>query len=571
MLDLLGIALLVIGIVIFFALVVLVAFLYIKIKNKRDVTKLTNESSYYESLLRNKIAKNISRIEIIASINVSYQGPYNNIKNLYRPIFDEFNQSIIPSVDELKNFAKKLNIFTLRKQIKTVKNKFELIKDKVIKLEKQMESITKQEDDAKARILKLREKYKTIKRQLDAHEEELQTLSDAITAIDENVIIEFKNVDTAIESAQYAEVNDALSNLSNFFNELEVIIPTLPTICLLTNDVIPSRIFNIDQIYNELENDNYPLRHLMVKSTLVEIDTNLKLIRKNLQEFHVEGVLDILNSYQEKLDDFENKFQIEKDSKLEFDNAYENIANVVEEQHKEYIRLFNSLHLVRTYYKISETNERKLEEIKTEVDEITSVKRGLETSLHSSTSQHYSLLVEKTRLLTTKAKSAELAINSFKNYEMSLKEDSEKAYILVNNIFFKLFEIKRRSKEIVAPDLRRQYKAQVQRCYGLLTELSSTLKTTPIDVENANALASRLNNAYEELLTRIDQDMTLQNSVEVSFVDANIFRMQFSEVNRQMIQIENSFWEGNYQVAFQELQLIVQKNGLQTNNGIESE
>jgi|GEM_PF-5535364 len=549
------------GIIVLGAALFLFLFIRGRSKVRRGAEQLRQERDYLHSLLTGKIAKNISRIELVSRTNLLYVEVLNSLRKRYQPLLEQLNTECRYQIDELQDRIKDREYPGLKRLVQDAKTYFNVVKGDILALEKEIDDIIRPEEEARSNALMVKELYRDIKKIYNEHESDLSLVKETFKNISDNVNNRFNKIDSLIECAEYSEVNRLIDEVNTFLHELLHILEELPKICLLLNVVLPTKINEVNQIYDDMEKQDFPLRHLRVKSTIVEIDKSMLLIGEDVKILKTKGVFDALNAFSNKLDEFKDEFNKERFSKNEFDKIYGGIADIADNLHKRYIRLSKDLHEVRRYYIISEEFEQKLAQIKIQIDEVSLIKRNLDTYIHSSTGLHYSLLLEKTKQLEEQAILCNRNFTSFSEYETSLKSDAEKAFATVNAIFFKLFEVKRKIKGLVSQKLRETYDNRVDKCYAQLLELSDSLKTIPIEIDKVNALTNRLTFLFEDLASRIDSDYKIQNACELNFVSANVYRGQFSEVNRQMINIENSFLDGEYSLVYKELISILTKNG----------
>ena len=550
----------VLGVLLVLALVIVILFFRSRAVKRRQISDLEKERDYLQTLLSGKVAKNIARIELISRTNLLYVEVLGEVQKAFRPLLVSLNTDLKTQIETLQNRIKIKEYSGLKKEI--VKSKSNLVdtKTKVLSLETQIDEIVKPEEETRTSALYVKEELREIKKVLAAHEKELALVSGTFKDLIENVNSHFTKIDSLIERAEYVEANNSIREMAALFKELRMIVEDLPQTCVLLTEVLPAKMKEVNQTYLDMENQQFPLRHLRVLQALDEMEIEIKAITEKVIRLETRNVYKTVSAFNTQLEDFKTSFTKERVCRSEFDRIYQPTATIVEGLHKRFIKLSKNLHEVRKYYSISEEFENKLEEIKMQIDDITSVKRNLDTYIHSASGPHYSLLLTKTKQLKEKADECERNFASFQDYESSLKNDAEKSFDLINTMFFKLFEVKRKIRNLISENIRDNYSLQVKKCYAQLNLLSEAIKSTPIDMDRVNAITSKVLAIFDELNANVERDIKYQKACEQNFVNANIYRAQFNEVNRQMVLIENAIKEGQLQLAYKELASILAKH-----------
>ena len=559
--DIILLVCLVVGALLLIAIVAVILFFRSRFQKKNEIVNLEKERDYLQTLMSGKIAKNIARIELISRTNLLYGEVLKTAQTSSKPLLISLNGELKEEIESLNLRVKNKDFSGLKKDINIVKSHLNSTKTRVLSLEAEIDEIIKPEEETRTSALYVKEELREIRKLYAEHEKEVQLVAKVFKDLIDNVNEEFNKIDAYIERAEYTEANNSIREMDALFKELHVIFIDLPQCCVLITEVIPNKIIEVRRIYEDMEKQQFPLRHLKVSGGLEEIQSQVDLLLAKIKQLQTRGVYALLNEYNNKLEEYKANFTKERLARAEFDKIYNSTASIVDGLHKRYIRLSKNLHEVRRYYSISSQFEAKLEDIKKQIDDITSVKRNLDTYVHSATGPHYSLLLSKTKQLKDKAEECERNFMSFQEYENSLKDDAEKSYNLINTIFFHLFDVKRKVADLVSEPLRDTYNLQIKKCYSNLNQLSDAINSIPIDVDKVNALTSKVVAIYEDLNSRVESDTKYQKACEANFVNANIYRGQFSDVDHQMGLIETAINDGQYQIAYKELITILTKHG----------
>ena len=124
----------------------------------------------------------------------------------------------------------------------------------------------------------------------------------------------------------------------------------------------------------------------------------------------------------------------------------------------------------------------------------------MDTYIHSSTKQPYSLLVEKMNELNDASNSIISEIDDYNAYLLSLKTDSEAAYGLIETLFNSVKNAEKTLDDIDIEEISQKYAKDIDRFYELINEVYNGLLKSPINVDEINACMNELKDINNSIL-----------------------------------------------------------------------
>ena len=194
-------------------------------------------------------------------------------------------------------------------------------------------------------------------------------------------------------------------------------------------------------------------------------------------------------------------------------------------------------------------------------------KRNLDAFIHSSTKQPYSVLRSKLEQLQADYEIAYTGLENFKAYLESLKTSSEEAYNMVFAYYYRLREAEYTLDNMHLPSFAATYAEKIDECYALLNEIDATIKVRPIDVALINEKVEDLKAKASILLDDIDNKERECKLAESAIVYANRDRVHQAEVHRQLLNLEDKFYQGQFEEVYHEADNLFRRSHVENNNG----
>lgn len=532
---------------------------------RRQLKELERKYTYLDALLMGQDSQYIHRLEIISRTNLLYVEKYNEFSRRFKEVYDgddKFAESMIRQVKALMANNQFKNI----KVVLTDTRKSVLVfEDKVNQLDQALYNVIRPEEESRHTILKLKENYRRVKQIFYANSNDLELVTNSFTKVFDKLDQSFAQFETHIEGAEYEEANALIPIITKVVNSLDKILSILPNLCILSQSIIPDKITQLTNEYIEVEKRGIPLFNLSFKHRVDVWNITLASIRKKLVNLETHGVMDTLDGIQNEIEEVRAQLQSEISDKDEFTNDSDALYAKVIELEKVFLKICSILPTIRNFYLLDEEHEKRIEELKNNMNKLGGSKRALDNFVHSSTKQPYSILKKKLDDLNFDYETARDGVNNFKSYLDSLKSSSEEAYTMVFVYYYRCKQIESLLREMNIENFSAQYTEQVENCYNLLNDIDRTLKVRPINVGSINEMVEQLKATANTLFDEVENKYREQQLAESAIVYANRDRNHQNDVHQQLSVLEKSFFQGEFVKVYHEANNVYKRTHVEDN------
>lgn len=147
---------------------------------------------------------------------------------------------IIIWTKDYKNLKKiladiELSIYRLRERTNTILS--------------EIKEITLSEEKNRNQIVKLKTKYRSLKQTYENTKAEYKTVSKQIDLQFENIEKRFEEFEVIINKKDYDEINYLVKGISEMIDHIDYVVKEVPAILIMCEELIPSKIDDISNIY----------------------------------------------------------------------------------------------------------------------------------------------------------------------------------------------------------------------------------------------------------------------------------------------------------------------------------
>lgn len=531
-------------------IVVLSKFAFVGRKNKKILNSLSIKYSYVQGLLFGEDLNYIRRIEAISDINL-----------LMRPHFEDFYVRFEKLRDDDDKAAGRA-IQMLNEALSAGNKEFKLIlaeqraiildyERKVMALNKDLVNMIKPEAEIREDSVADKEKLRNIKYAYAEQEKDLELLASSFDKIFRQLDILFKEYDDALNGAYYDEARTYLERIRAFNTQLEKAVEVLPLLVIKTTVLIPEKIAALQSAYDSALEKNIPLHHLRVNQEIENFEEKLAQIKEQLVRFETKGVENTLNSISAKITNLETNFDLETSKQRDFTAQYDSTYMRVNDLEQQYIRLVNRMPQIKDFYIINPEYEKKLESAKTLVNTMMTVKRTLDSFLHSATKQPYSVLVEKVNQLEHESIKVNEVLKDFQQHIESLRFIVEDGHAICRILFTRFKELEITLRNINVDTYTQQFDEDFASGYTMISDINILVRQRPIEVTRVEVLTNELRKLASRLEDTIMEDVKYAELAEEAIVNLNFYRSQFSELHARLKDEEQRFLSGQFQTTYE--------------------
>ena len=558
------IVLIVIGVLVLIAgLVLLYIFVISRNSVKRQIKDLERKYSYLDALLLGQDSQYIHRLEIVSRTNLLYVEIYNNFSRRFKEIYEIDDKYADSKIKQAKNMVANKQYKNIKTVIEDTKKSVQMLEDRVNTLDKDLFEVIKPEEESRQAILKLKESYRAVKQTFYASSNDLELVVSSFNKAFDKLDKTFSDFEAHIDSAEYDEANALLPLIGNVVNALKAALEQMPNLCIYITKILPEKMVELNQKYEELEQNGYPLFHLSYRSKVDDWNYRLNQLRKKLISLEIMGVKEECDSIQKEIEDINVGLDKEEEDKEYFIENNSSIYKSVSELDNSFLKVCSIFPEVEKIYKVEQTQYDQLDSLKESFNKMAASKRTLDTYIHSSTPQPYSVLRQRLENLQENYVSTNISYKAFVSYLDSLKSSSEEAYNMVFAYYYRLRTAEDTLSAINLPDFAKLYQESIENCYTLLNDIDKTIKVKPIDVTSINQKVEELKSVAATLFDEIDTKCRECQLAESAIVYANRDRIQQETVNQKLNVLEEKFFQGDFQEVYHETTDLFQKSHIE--------
>ena len=489
----------------------------------------------------------LSEIEKVSSLTKGEQleEKINNYKKVYEDLKNNSFKKIEDMILELD--------FLVQEKPKDFNYKYSLIELELYKnrylinhILEELKELTSYEDKYRGLIVKLKNKYRIINREYESNKELYGVLTDIIDMQFENIEKRFQDFEIVINENLYNEVVLVVRSLENMIDHMGAIILELPDILVLLNDLIPSRIKELEVLRTSIQEEGFTLTFMNLDYNLAEIEKIENDIVDRSKVLNIDNSLIELKTILEFLDslfkDIEKEKVYKKDfdaSSYSFDQRLSNLKNTLRD-------IYKQLDDIKVMYGLNDEDLKDLETI----------------------SLNYNDLVKEYKALIRKVKKQEFSYGKINvylgelsgnlklledNLDLTLKnlgsmqDDEERARDQLEEVQELLKICKRQIQSVKIPVVANNYFVELSEANEAILEIIKELAKKPIVIKTLN---TRVDTARDLVFKLYNTTKNIIKNAYISenlIVYANRYRSSSSDVMKNLNKAEVMFYKGNYE------------------------
>lgn len=533
---------------------------------KKQLRDLERKYSYLDALLIGQDSQYIHRLEIISRTNLLFVEKYNMYSRRFKEVFDGDDKFAESMIKQMKALIANSQYKNMKIVLADTKKAIAAFEESVNQLDQELYEIIKPEEEAKHTILQLKENYRRVKQLFYANSSDLELVSASFTQVFDKLDESFSNFESHIESGEYEEAQAIIPVIRQVVTALDTALATLPTLCILVAKIVPEKINQLSNEFNEIEKRGIPLFNLSFYDKVDAWNASLVAIRKRLISLQIGGVKEEIDRIQDEIEAMRASLEKELADKNDFSTRCDALYGKVISLEKQYVKICSILPEIRQVYVVTEGHEAEIAKLNEHINRMGSSKRTLDNFINSGTKQPFSVLKTKLDELQADYDAASDAMVQFKAYIEGLKNSSEEAYTLVFAYYYRCKQIESNLRILGIPTFAETYKEQIEACYALLNEIDSALKVKPINVEDVNAKVEQLKNTANVFFDEVDNRIREAQLAESAIVFANRDRKHQMDLHQRLNVLEKQFYNGDFVKVYHDARDLYRRSHVEENN-----
>lgn len=503
-------------------------------KNVIDSAPISSEISKIKTFLKNdKLDSNLTDWE-------------NRFKEIRSSEIPKITDMILEADYSLKQLDYKTTIFKIAKlemEIYKVRTNTDILLDEI-------KEITSSEERNRAIITKFKSVYRELYDKFSSTKSEFGEVANSVILQFENISKRFEAFETTMENNDYNEVTKIIKSIDEMLKHMQIVIDEVPSIMLMATSIIPKKVTEITEIYNEMVKEGFPLDYLNVDYNVTEANKKLSDIIDRTKVLNLEDSLFELKVLLDYFDSLYNDFEKEKNDRHIYEELNDNFAKKNDKINTIVTDIFNQIDEIKTEYNLSDEDIILLKNIKEELDKLTNDYEVLKTHTGNNTFA-YSKLIKEIEGLTLRLNGIEDKLDSSLDVLGSMKEDELRARQQLEEVKTILRESKNKMREYSFPVIPDYYYTQLNEAQDAIKEIINELEKKPITIKTLNTRVDTARDLVLKLYSGTKDLLKIAKFAEMAIVYGNRYRVVTDEINKNLTYSEILFYKGEYKKSLE--------------------
>ena len=502
-------------------------------KNVIDSTPINSEISKIKTFLKND--------KLDANLN-DWENRFKDIRNMQIP---KITDMILEADYSLKQQDYKTTVFKIAKlemEIYKVRTNTEMLLDEI-------KEITSSEERNRAIIIKFKSTYRELYDKFNSTKSEFGEIANSVLLQFENISKRFEAFEQSMENNDYNEVTKIIKSIDEMLKHMQIVIDEVPSIVLMATSVIPKKITEISQIYQDMVKEGYPLDYLNVDYNITEANKKLNDIMDRTRVLNLEDSLFELKVLVEYFDSLFNDFEKEKNDRRIYDELVDTFVSKISKINSLVDDIFSQINDIKNVYNLSDEDLNLLNQVKEELNILNSDYDVLKTHTGNNTFA-YSKLIKEIETLSLRLNNIQDKLDNSLDALGSMKEDELRARQQLEEIKQILRESKNKIKEFNFPVIPQYYYTQLDEASLAIKEIVKELEKKPITISVLNTRVDTARDLVLKLYTGTKELLKIAVFAENAIVYGNRYRIT-DEVNKNLMYSELLFYKGEYQKSLE--------------------
>lgn len=498
-------------------------------KNKISSTPITPELSKIESYLKN------DKLELMYS---GWKTRLEDIKNNQIPKISDLLLETEYSLNQSDYKNTMYKIAKLEMEIYKVRTNSQFLLNEI-------KEITTSEEKNRAIITKLKAKYRTLYQKYNDTKPEFGEIANSIDLQFENISKRFEDFEIVMEQNDYIEITNIIKAIDEMLEHMEVILEEVPVIVIMATNILPKKIEEVQNTYDEMQKKGYPLDYLNVEYNIDEANKKIIDVMDRTRVLNLEDALFELKVLMEYFDSIFDDFEKEKLEKNSYEDSEKKLKEKLNKMNSILFDIFNQMNDLKKLYNLSEEDIKTLYDIKETVEKINEDYKVLIDHTGNNTFA-YSKLTREIETLFIKIVNEEERLDECLNTLGNMRDDELRARQQLEEMKIILKESKSKMREYNLPVIPRKYYVELNEAQQAIKEIIIELEKKPIDTDTLNTRVDTARDLVFKLFGKTKEMMKTAMFAEMSIVYGNRYRSEHEELDQNLTYAESLFFKGEY-------------------------
>lgn len=543
-------SLIILTMVILFSIVLVSAIVIVRKKRLKRIKDALNRLEVQKNRLNSSpIIPELAKVEAFLN-NEKLEAMYNNwkkkLENIQNVEVPSINDKILDaeySVEQKEYEQALCKIAKLEIEVSIARKNAENLLNEI-------KEITYSEERSRVIVTDLKVKFRELLQKFQDTKSEYGNVADVVQKQFDLISKRFEEFENIMDNKEYADVNSILKSIDDLLRHMNIVIEEVPSIVLLSTNVIPKKISEVEEVYSQMNKADYPLEYLNVEYNIDEANKKINDIIIRTQELNLEDSLFELKILLDYFESLFGDFEKEKRARAKYaevNNGFKNrllkINSVVDD-------IFSQLEDLKSIYNLTEDSINVLVDINDKLQFLNDDYKVLLDHIHNNNFA-YSKLLSELEQLTKRLSVLEDNLDNTIDTLGNMRDDELRAREQLEEIKVILKESKLKMREYNLPVIPQSYFVELNEAGSAIREIVKELDKKPITISILNTRVDTARDLVLKLYTKTCELLKNATMAEILLVYSNRYRSSFEGLSNKLNLAESLFLKGEYKKSLE--------------------
>lgn len=408
----------------------------------------------------------------------------------------------------------------------------------------EIKDITLSEEKYRAIVTKLKTKYRELNKDFQDHKNLYEQMQEPISLQLENIERRFLDFEKVMDDNDYAEVVHIVKALDTMIEHIEIIVKEVPDVLLMANQIIPKRVKEVKENYDEMIELGFPLDYLNIDYNLDEINKNVEGILDKVNVLNLEGCMFDLKTMLEYLDSLFIDFEKERLARKVYEEVENDFAKKIEKTNKLVCDVYEQLDDIKKLYDLNDEDVEIIHNVNKSLVVINDDYKKMLSKVAAKSSP-YTMLNKEIEDLTIRLSNMEEELDSSLKSLGNMYEDEVRAREQLKEIQEFLKQCKNKMRTYKLPVITDNYFVQLSEANEAIEEVKKELDKKPIVINILNTRVDTARDLVLKLYNTTNEMVRMAQCAEIAIVYGNRYR-DYDEVDAGLDDARVKFFTGDY-------------------------
>ncbi len=411
----------------------------------------------------------------------------------------------------------------------------------------EIKDITLSEEKYRAIVTKLKTKYRELNKDFQDHKNLYEQMQEPISLQLENIERRFLDFEKVMDDNDYAEVVHIVKALDTMIEHIEIIVKEVPDVLLMANQIIPKRVKEVKENYDEMIELGFPLDYLNIDYNLEEINKNVEGILDKVNVLNLEGCMFDLKTMLEYLDSLFIDFEKERLAKKVYEEVENDFAKKIEKTNKLVCDVYEQLDDIKKLYDLNDEDVEVIHNVNKSLVVINDDYKKMLSKVAAKSSP-YTMLNKEIEELTIRLSNMEEELDRSLKSLGNMYDDEVRAREQLKEIQEFLKQCKNKMRTYKLPVITDNYFVQLSEANEAIEEVKKELDKKPIVINVLNTRVDTARDLVLKLYNTTNEMVRMAQCAEIAIVYGNRYR-DYDEVDAGLDDARGKFFAGDYKKA----------------------